>query len=89
VCQRFCSVHVNVHKVLPLFYSFTLQYSIGIIFTLYRVAEALIYGTASAGSFLAYAPDYDKGKIAGARIFKLLDRKPLIDPSPMSGKRVV
>jgi len=27
---------------------------------------------------MAFAPDYDKGKIAAARIFKLLDRVPLI-----------
>lgn len=44
-----------------------------------RVAEALIYCTMSGGAAISYAPDYVKGKLAAARIFKLLDTKPVID----------
>lgn len=42
------------------------------------MAEALIYCTTSAGAAISYAPDYEKGKLAAARIFKLLDTVPLI-----------
>lgn len=42
------------------------------------MAEALIYCTMSGGAAISYAPDYEKGKIAAARIFKLLDARPLI-----------
>lgn len=44
----------------------------------YRVAEALIYCTMSGGAAISYAPDYEKGKIAAARIFQLLDFTPVI-----------
>jgi hypothetical protein len=50
----------------------------------YSVAEALIFCTTSGGAAMAFAPDYDKGKIAAVRIFKLLDRIPLISRSSTS-----
>ena len=58
----------------------------------YRVAEALILGTMMVGQASAFAPNYNKAVIAAARIFKLLDRKPLIDSDGgqnASGMRLV
>ncbi|ODM86847.1 Multidrug resistance protein 1 [Orchesella cincta] len=40
--------------------------------------KALIYCTMSGGAAISYAPAYDKGKIAAARIFELFDATPLI-----------
>lgn len=44
-----------------------------------RVAEAMIYCTLSGAAAINYAPDYERGKLAAARIFKLLDSKPRIE----------
>ncbi|XP_035709895.1 ATP-dependent translocase ABCB1 isoform X2 [Folsomia candida] len=44
----------------------------------FTVGEALIFCTTSGGAAMAFAPDYDKAKIAATRIFKLLDRLPYI-----------
>jgi len=56
------------------------------------VAEALILGTMMVGQASAFQPNYNKAVIAAGRIFKLLDRKPLIDShtgSNASGLRLV
>jgi len=58
-------------------------------FSCVRVAEALILGTMMVGQATAFAPSYNKAVIAAARIFKLLDREPLIDASPNRGKTMV
>ena len=57
-----------------------------------RVAEALILGTMMVGQASAFQPNYNKAVIAAGRIFKLLDRKPLIDSASgddASGLRLV
>ena len=54
-----------------------------------RVAEALILGTMMVGQATAFAPNYNKAVIAAARVFKLLDRTPLIDGDGQSGLRLV
>ena len=41
------------------------------------------------GQATAFAPNYNQGMIAAARIFKLLDRKPEIDSTGESGLRIV
>ena len=41
------------------------------------------------GQATAFAPNYNKAVIAAARIFKLLDRKPLIDASGAAGLKLV
>lgn len=41
------------------------------------------------GQAVAFAPDYQKAKIAAARIFKLLDLKPKIDAFSTSGRMLV
>ncbi len=38
---------------------------------------------------MAFAPNYNKAKVSGARIVKLLDRQPTIDLSPNCGKQIV
>ena len=56
------------------------------------MAEALILGTMMVGQASAFQPNYNKAVIAAGRIFKLLDRKPLIDSdaaSNASGLRLV
>jgi ATP-binding cassette subfamily B (MDR/TAP) protein 1 len=53
------------------------------------VAEALILGTMMVGQATAFAPNYNKAVIAAARVFKLLDRVPLIDGDGQSGVRLV
>ncbi|KAF2354674.1 ABC transporter type 1 transmembrane domain [Trinorchestia longiramus] len=52
----------------------------------FKVAEALILGTMMVGQAVAFAPNYAKGKVAAARIFKLIERVPLIDSSPSYGR---
>ena len=58
-------------------------------FVISRVAEALILGTMMVGQATAFAPNYNKAVLASARVFKLLDRKPLIDGDGQSGLRLV
>eukprot|EP00095_Tigriopus_kingsejongensis_P007959 snap_masked-scaffold1653_size32093-processed-gene-0.0 protein:Tk07959 transcript:snap_masked-scaffold1653_size32093-processed-gene-0.0-mRNA-1 annotation:"P-glycoprotein" len=54
----------------------------------FKVAEALILGTMMVGQATAFAPNYNKALIAASRVFKLLDRKPLIDSESTSGLRI-
>lgn len=53
------------------------------------MASALILGTMVVGQAAAFAPNYNAGVIAAARIFHLLDRKPEIDSTGSSGLKVV
>ena len=53
------------------------------------MAEALILGTMMVGQATAFAPNYNKAVLAAARVFRLLDRKPLIDAQGQSGLRLV
>ena len=41
------------------------------------------------GQATAFAPDYNKAVLAAARVFRLLDRRPLIDSQGQSGVRLV
>ena len=41
------------------------------------------------GQATAFAPNYNKAVLAAARVFRLLDRKPLIDSRGQSGLRLV
>lgn len=41
------------------------------------------------GQSLAFAPNYNKAKISGARILALLDRRPKIENSPGVGLQIV
>jgi len=59
------------------------------LFPTFRVAEALILGTMMVGQATAFAPNYNKAVLASARVFKLLDRKPLIDGDGESGIKLV
>lgn len=46
-----------------------------------RVSQALIMGTASIASALAFAPNFQKGIAAAGKVFQLLNRQPLVrDP---------
>lgn len=54
-----------------------------------RVAEALILGTMMVGQAVAFAPNYSKAKVAAARIFNLLERRPAIETSSGVGLRLV
>ena len=60
-----------------------------VFFLCARVAEALILGTMMVGQATAFAPNYNKAVLAAARVFRLLDRKPLIDSRGQSGLRLV
>lgn len=53
---------------------------------LFKVIEAVILGTAMVGQAVAFAPDYQKAKIAAVRIFQLLDIKPKIDAFSKAGR---
>ncbi|XP_017866163.1 PREDICTED: multidrug resistance protein 1A [Drosophila arizonae] len=48
----------------------------------FKVSQALIMGTASIASALAFAPNMQKGITAAQSILKFLERKPLIADSP-------
>ncbi|KAG8183767.1 hypothetical protein JTE90_002404 [Oedothorax gibbosus] len=53
---------------------------------LFKVIEAVILGTAMVGQAVAFAPDYQKARVAAVRIFRLLDLKPKIDAFSKSGR---
>merc|ERR1719481_161428 len=72
-----------------MFYGGYLVYTEGIQYKIvFKVAEALILGTIMVGQATAFAPNYQRAMIASARIFAMLDRKPLIDSSAGSGLRL-
>ncbi|KAH8371803.1 hypothetical protein KR093_008900 [Drosophila rubida] len=55
----------------------------GLLFgDVFKVSQALIMGTASIASALAFAPNMQKGVTAAQSILKFLERKPLIADSP-------
>ncbi|CAG0912522.1 unnamed protein product [Notodromas monacha] len=56
--------------------------------SVFKVSEALIACTVVVGQALAFAPNFDGAMVSSARVFKLLDRKTLIDPSDNSGKNL-
>ena len=41
------------------------------------------------GEAVAFAPNYNKAKVAATKIFMLLEREPLIDSSTGTGLRLV
>ncbi|CAG7833559.1 unnamed protein product [Allacma fusca] len=49
------------------------------------VGEALIWSMLMVGQTLAFAPNYNKAKVAGGRILNLLDTKPVIQSTPGTG----
>ncbi len=50
---------------------------------------ALVFGAAGSGQASSYVPNYAKAKLAAARIFHLLDRKPTIDSYSEDGLKLV
>ncbi|XP_049765078.1 multidrug resistance protein homolog 49-like [Schistocerca cancellata] len=44
-----------------------------------KVSEAMIFGAWMLGQSLAFAPNFSTAKMAAARLFALMDRKPTID----------
>ncbi len=53
------------------------------------VFVALVFGAAGSGQASSYVPNYAKAKLAAARIFHLLDRKPTIDSYSEDGLKLV
>lgn len=49
-----------------------------------KVSEALIFGSWMLGQALAFAPNFNTAKISAGRIFRLLDRMPMITSPPGS-----
>ncbi|XP_054157883.1 ATP-dependent translocase ABCB1-like isoform X2 [Oppia nitens] len=54
---------------------------------LFKGVEGVIFGTAMVGQAVAFAPDYQKGRIAAVYIFKLLDRLPKIIVNSLTGDK--
>ena len=54
----------------------------------FRVVNAVIGGAGMIGYAFAFVSDFNKALVAAARVFKLLDRKPLIDANPSSGLKL-
>ena len=50
---------------------------------------AVIFGAFSVGQASSFAPDFAEAKISSARIFKLLDREPVIDNYADEGSDLV
>nr|CAD7434587.1 unnamed protein product [Timema monikensis] len=56
----------------------------------FRVSQALVLGTASVGSALAFAPNLQKGLVAARKVFQLLNRNSnIVDPEPLSNDKWV
>ena len=61
----------------------------GLDFTnVFKVSESLLFGTQMIGQAVAFAPNYNKAKVAANRIFALLRRVPLIDASSPDGLKL-
>ena len=54
-----------------------------------RVVLSIIMGGFVLGQVSALSPDYEKAKVAAARLFKIFDRKSAIDSSSEDGLRPV
>lgn len=52
-----------------------------------KVVLSILMGGFTLGQVSALAPDYEKAKVAAARLFKIFDRKSLIDSSSENGLR--
>ncbi|ELT87338.1 hypothetical protein CAPTEDRAFT_150102 [Capitella teleta] len=52
----------------------------------FRVFAAITFGGLSVGTVSSIAPDVSKAKLAAAKIFALLDRKPLVDAFRKNGQ---
>ncbi|PFX21918.1 Multidrug resistance protein 1 [Stylophora pistillata] len=50
-----------------------------------KVIMSIVIGGATLGHLSALSPDYEKAKMAAARLFKIFDRKSLIDSSSQEG----
>jgi ATP-binding cassette subfamily B (MDR/TAP) protein 1 len=53
--------------------------------SVFKVSESLLFGTQMIGQAVAFAPNYNKAKVAANRIFALLRRVPQIDASSNDG----
>ena len=56
---------------------------------IFKVAESIIPGSMIIGQAMSFAPNYSRGKVSGARILRLLDRKPAMENSPGIGAQIV
>ena len=54
----------------------------------FTVQNAIIGGAGMIGYAFAFVSDFNKALVAAARVFQLLDRKPLIDANPSSGLKM-
>ena len=54
-----------------------------------RVVLSIVMMGFVLGQISALSPDYEKAKVAAARLFKILERKTLIDSSSEDGLRPV
>merc|ERR1719483_1975780 len=54
----------------------------------FTVTNAVIGGAGMVGYSFAFVADFNKAMIAAARVFQLLDRKPLIDTNPAVGLKL-
>ncbi|XP_069110560.1 ATP-dependent translocase ABCB1-like [Argopecten irradians] len=52
----------------------------------FKVFIAIIFGGMSIGRESAYAPDYNKGKIAAGRLFEIIEMEPSINAASEDGK---
>ena len=55
----------------------------------YRVFGAIIFGGMNVGRASSVSPDFGKGRIAAARLFSIIERKPEIDAEKDEGKTLV
>lgn len=55
----------------------------------FRVVLSILVGGSVLGQLSAISPDYEKAKIAAARLFKIFDRKSAIDSSSEDGLKPV
>merc|ERR1719195_1319396 len=54
----------------------------------FTVQNAIIGGAGMVGYSFAFVADFNKAMVAAARVFNLLDRKPLIDANPATGLKL-
>lgn len=84
---------LNYSLFIPNFYSYFIKPNKGWLVanegldfgTVFKVSESLLFGTQMIGQAVAFAPNYNKAKVAANRIFALLRRVPLIDASSPLG----
>ena len=82
-------LHVQLHLIASNFHQFCVYLIMSNSITLFRVLMAIIMGSLMIGQLAALSPDFGKGRIGAAHLFKLFSKIPVIDSASEKGVKPV